>query len=65
VQETQPREEKNHQKHEKNETLIRKTQKEEIITWKNRREPQETKRRSVQETQRRKKIIRNMKKTKL
>jgi len=36
--------------------LIRKTQKEEIITWRNRREPQETQRRTVQEeTQRRKK----------
>jgi len=37
----------------KNETLIRKTQKEEIITWRNRRELQETQRRTVQETQRR------------
>jgi len=45
--------------------LIRKTQKEEIITWRNRRELQETYRRTVQETQRRKKIIRNMKRTKL
>jgi len=35
--------------------LIRKTQKEEIITWRNRREPQKTQRRTVQETQRRKK----------
>jgi len=33
--------------------LIRKTQKEEIITWRNR--PQETQRRTMQETQRRKK----------
>jgi len=35
--------------------LIRKTQKEEIITWRNRRKLQETQRRIVQETQRRKK----------
>jgi len=43
--------------------LIRKTQKEEIITWRNRREGNLEKNRV--ETQRRKKIIRNMKRTKL
>jgi len=30
--------------------LIRKTQKEEIITWRNRRKPQETQRRTMQGT---------------
>jgi len=33
--------------------LIRKTQKEKIITWRNRREPQQTQRRTTQENQRR------------
>jgi len=45
--------------------LIRKIQKEEIITWRNRREPQENPEKNRAGNPEKKKIIRNMKRTKL